>query len=115
MARELGIGVEIFAQWKTDHADFAAALVAAQDYWHGLAEDNLKKLIKGYTVEETEATIEGVPPRQHKRVKKTIRHVPPNAHAITWMIKNRASFKLMKEIERGMPEGLPANLSVLFD
>ena len=113
IAGELEIPLTMLGDWKQAYPEVAAAIVDGRTYWLELAENSLQKLVQGYDYDETiielDSTGSGDQAKPTK-VKKFTRHIPPNAQAIIFLMRNRPAFKLAKQIERGLPDGFPPAL-----
>lgn len=112
IAAELEITTDELAKWCKDHPEILAAILEGRDYWNTLAENSLQKLIKGYTFDETETTIEDVITDEEsrrpmkRRVRKITKHVPPNAQAVLFQIENEPIFALMKKSVSHIPKSV---------
>jgi hypothetical protein len=118
IAKELGVDAATMDAWKKEHAGFAAALAGGLEYWNGIAAGSLMKLIRGYSVQDTTVTVcrcptctQAVPdcPRCGSKMQAVIRtskHIPPNAGAVQFALKNRAAFAIAESIAEDLPPGV---------
>lgn len=116
IAKELGLADAQFAEWSGRYPEVAAAVSSGRVYWEQVTEDSLHKLIRGYEYAVTDTSVSRCQKCGHtqkQNARKITKHVPPNAHAVTFAMRNRVTFKLAKQIEANFPAGFPIDLDSL--
>ncbi|MDR1181711.1 MAG: hypothetical protein LBL13_07015 [Bacteroidales bacterium] len=128
ICKTVGIADSTYYKWANDHVEFSDGIKKARNKFDenivAEAKRSLKKLVNGYSYEETKIVyIEGKPnekgdpmPKIKEQVKIT-KHVPPNLGATIFLLTNKAEdewknrqnteisgnvfFELMKEASKG--------------
>jgi hypothetical protein len=89
IAKNMGIGLTTFKQWKKKYQPIWTALKKGKAPIDFEVENALLKRALGFEYEETETVFEDVDGKPKKRIKKTIKYVPPDTSACIFWLKNR--------------------------
>lgn len=85
----MGIKKTTYYNWKNAYPEFKEALLKGKMVVDRQVENALFKAALGYEFEEVTTFIEIVDGKQKKKVKKVIKHIPPNTTAQIFWLKNR--------------------------
>ena len=86
-ARRMGIDPAQFSQWLEEYPEFAGAFEEGRRLADDRVVQALYQRAVGGAMEITEVVVEG----DKRRVKKTVRQVPPDVAAAMFWLKNRRS------------------------
>lgn len=103
VAGELEITPQEFAMLMVQTPAVRDAVTQGKKYFKELADTSLLKMLRSYTVEETEVIVtKGKDPS----VKRTTRHIPANEKAVFFVLENDLAFKMAKKIADKLPQSL---------
>lgn len=89
IAKNIGINTDTFYTWRKKYPDISEALKKGKAPIDFEVENALLKRALGFEYEETETVFEDVDGKPKKRIKKTIKYVPPDTSACIFWLKNR--------------------------
>lgn len=90
IARCCGVSEKTLEQWKADHSSIRDALKKGAEIVDREVENALLKRARGYAYTEARTDyVEKDGVQEVVKVVETVKHVPPNAHAAAFWLKNR--------------------------
>lgn len=89
IAKNIGINTDTFYTWRKKYPDISEALKKGKAPIDFEVENALLKRALGFEYEETETVFEDVDGKPKKRIKKTVKYVPPDTSACIFWLKNR--------------------------
>lgn len=89
IAKNIGISKVTFYDWLKKYPNISNSLKKGKAPIDFEVENALLKRALGFEYEETETVFEDVDGKPKKRIKKTIKYVPPDTSACIFWLKNR--------------------------
>lgn len=89
IAKNMGIGLTTFKQWKKKYQPIWTALKKGKAPIDFEVENALLKRALGFEYEETETIFEDVDGKPKKKIRKIMKYAPPDTSACIFWLKNR--------------------------
>lgn len=115
IAEKIGVSAVTLYGWKKKFPQFAEALKQGKDVVDRKVEKTLLQRALGYEYTEKETWIEDTGNGEHKRVKITCRHAPPDVTAQIFWLKNRKPWEWRDKRNVELEGVRDASLKVVVD
>lgn len=108
---KMGISERTLSRWKNEHKAILSALKKGKEFPDREVEGALRKRAVGYDYEETETFIEiDDKGKEHKKIRRVKKHMPPDTAAIIFYLKNRKPDKWRNNPEERQGEQIIVNI-----